>query len=157
MPGIVIVDTSVFLNVLDVPGRNQHRTADLARFDELIEGGINLLLPIAAVFEAGNHIAHIDDGGQRRRSGEVFRDRVHEALKGEAPWTPIQLPDNLELADWLDSFPESAMRGAGMGDLSIVEAWKRTCRQHPTHRVSIWTHDQHLAGYDRKPRWRPGI
>ena len=57
MLDIVIVDTSVFLNVLDVPGFNQDREADLARFRELIEAGANLLLPIAAIFEAGNHIA----------------------------------------------------------------------------------------------------
>ena len=62
MSGIVIVDTSVFLNVLDVPGFNQDREADLARFRELIEAGANLLLPIAAIFEAGNHIAQLADG-----------------------------------------------------------------------------------------------
>ena len=151
MPGIVIVDTSVFLNVLDVPGFNQARDADLSRLTDLIEAGTNLLLPIAAVFEAGNHIAQIAGGGQRRRSAEVFRDRVREALAGQAPWTPIRLPDDRELAEWLDGFPESAMRGAGMGDLSIIKAWERTCVQHPARRVSIWSHDQHLAGYDRAP------
>ena len=41
------------------------------------------------------------------------------------------------------------MRGAGMGDLSIVKAWERTCTQHPHRRVTIWSHDQDLAGYDR--------
>ena len=151
MSGIFIVDTSVFLNVLDVPGFNQDREADLARFRELIEAGANLLLPIAAIFEAGNHIAQLGGGQQRRRCAESFRDRVREALEGRAPWTPIRLPDDRELSEWLDSFPDSAMRGAGMGDLSIVKAWERTCVQHPTRRVTIWSHDQHLAGYDRAP------
>ena len=151
MSGIVIVDTSVFLNVLDVPGFNQDREADLARFRELIEAGANLLLPIAAIFEAGNHIAQLADGQQRRRYAEAFRDRVREALEGQAPWTPIRLPDDRELAGWLDEFPDSAMRGAGMGDLSIVKAWERTWAQHPARRVTIWSHYQHLAGYDRTP------
>ena len=151
MSGIVIVDTSVFLNVLDVPGFNQDREADLARFRELIDAGANLLLPIAAIFEAGNHIAQLADGQQRRRYAEAFRDRVREALAGQAPWTPIRLPDDRELADWLHDFPDSAMRGAGMGDLSIVKAWERTRTQHPARRVTIWSHDRHLAGYDRTP------
>ena len=151
MPGIVIVDTSVFLNVLDVPGFNQDREADLSRFNDFIEAGASLLLPIAAIFEAGNHIAQLASGQRRRRYAEAFRDRVREALAGQAPWTPIRLPDDRELVDWLDSFPDSAMRRAGMGDLSIVKAWERTCVQHPARRVSIWSHDQHLAGYDRRP------
>ncbi len=76
MSGIVIVDTSVFLNVLDVPGFNQDREADLSQFSDFIEAGANLLLPIAAIFEAGNHIAQLADGQQRRRYAETFKDRV---------------------------------------------------------------------------------
>ena len=151
MSGIVIVDTSVLLNVLDVPGFNQDRQADLAQFRDFIEAGANLLLPMAAIFEAGNHIAQLADGQQRRRYAGMFRDQVRKALAGEAPWTPIRLPDERELAAWLDDFPDSAMRGAGMGDLSIVKAWERTRTQHPARRVTIWSHDQHLAGYDRIP------
>ena len=61
------------------------------------------------------------------------------------------MPDARQLTDWLDSFPDSAMRGAGMVDLSIVKAWEHTCALQLSHRVSIWSLDQHLTGYDRKP------
>ena len=123
MPPIVIVDTSVLLNVLDVPGFNQHRGTVLERFGEFVEAAANLLLPMGAVFETGNHIAQLRDGRQRRGSAEAFRDRVREALEGRAPWRLIPGPvaDQLaELADSLDSFPDYAMRGVGMVDLSIV-------------------------------------
>jgi len=43
------------------------------------------------------------------------------------------------------------MREVGMGDLSIVKAWESACAKHPQHRVSIWSLDQDLAGYDRAP------
>ena len=105
MSGIVIVDTSVFLNVLDVPGFNQDREAALSLFNDYIEAGANLLLPIAAIFEAGNHIAQLADGQQRRRYAEAFKDRVREALAGQAPWTPIRLPDDRELAGLARRFP----------------------------------------------------
>lgn len=150
-PHVVIVDTSVLLNLLDVPGRNQDRDAVLGRFGELSDAGVNLLLPIAAIFEAGNHIAHLSDGRQRRDHAQRFSARVREALNGQAPWTVTPLPSTRELADWLSDFPESAMRKVGMGDLSIVKAWESACAKHPQHRVSIWSLDQDLAGYDRAP------
>lgn len=66
MPPIVIVDTSVLLNVLDVPGFNQHRVDVLERFGEFVEGAANLLLPIGAVFETGNHIAQLGGASPAR-------------------------------------------------------------------------------------------
>lgn len=151
MPHVVIVDTSVLLNVLDIPGRNQDRDAVVKRFAELVDAGANLLLPLAAVFEAGNHVAQIRDGGLRRRHAVELCRRVREALDGQAPWAVSPLPDARELARWLDDFPDSAMQGAGMGDLSIVKVWESTCALHPQVRVSIWSLDRHLTGYDRLP------
>lgn len=151
MPHVVIVDTSVLLNLLDVPGRNQGRDAVLERFAELLNAGVNLLLPFAAVFEAGNQVARLPHGRQRRDHAQRFRDQVREALNGQAPWTVTPLPNAREVADWLDDFPESAMRGVNMGDLSIVKTWESACARHPRHRVSIWSLDQDMAGYDRAP------
>ena len=50
MPDVVIVDTTVLLNVLDVPRRNQDRDAVLAEFKKLVEREVSLLLPMAALF-----------------------------------------------------------------------------------------------------------
>ena len=36
-----------------------------------------------------------------------------------------------------------------VGDLSIIHDWRRLCEQNPQRRVTIWSLDQHLAGYDR--------
>ena len=151
MPPIVIVDTSVLLNVLDVPGFNQDRDAVFDRFNALVDQGANLLLPMGAVFETGNHIADVRDGRQRRLCASVFTDQVRRALNGEAPWTLAPLPDADQLAVWLDTFLDDAMRGLGMVDLSIKKEWERACSQHPHRRVFIWALDQHLTGYDRKP------
>lgn len=52
---------------------------------------------------------------------------------------------------WLTEFPDFAMRGQGLGDLSIIQDWKRMCAQNPARRVYIWSLDQHLASHDRKP------
>ena len=151
MSDIVIVDTSVLLNVLDVPEFNQHQAAVFAQFKELLNSNASLLLPMATIFETGNHIARLSDGGLRRRYAEIFRDRIREALEGTAPWVPIRFPDSQQLAGWLDDFPDCAMRGPGMSDLSIIKAWEVECSRHPSRRIRIWSLDQHLQGYDRGP------
>lgn len=65
MPDVVIVDTTVLLNVLDIPQRNQNRSAVLAEFGALVDGSASILLPMAVVFETGNHIARLSNGRQR--------------------------------------------------------------------------------------------
>ena len=151
MSEIVIVDTSVLLNVFDVPAFNQDRDAVFGQFEELVDAGASFLLPMAAVFETGDHIADLSDGGWRRCYAEIFRNKIREALAGEAPWVPIRFPDSQQLAKWLESFPEYAMIGPDMSDLSIIKAWEAECARHQSRRVRIWSLDRHLQGYDRKP------
>ena len=58
---ICIVDTSVFCNVLDIPHKNQQRAEVLAILKRCIERDYALLLPLAAIFETGTHIAHLSE------------------------------------------------------------------------------------------------
>ena len=85
MSDVVIVDTSVLLNVLDVPAFNKNRDEIFDQFEELVDRSTSLLWPMAAVFETGDHIADIRDG-RRRRFAEKLRGQVRGALAGEAPW-----------------------------------------------------------------------
>ena len=151
MSAVVIVDTSVFLNVLDVPGFNQDRGAVFRTFRNHLEDGAIMLLPMAAIFETGNHIAKIRDGGNRRRFARKYVDQVREALNGTAPWRPTQPPSTEMMASWIDEFPDSAMRGAGIGDLSIIKEWEAAVARHSHLRTLIWSLDRHLAAYDHQP------
>ena len=151
MSKVIIVDTAVLLNILNVPTRNQDHHEVCEELDEVLVAGANLLLPLAAVFETGNHIAQLPDGGRRRRFSRIFCDQVRMALMGEAPWALIPLPNFDQLAEWLDHFPDHAMRGVSMGDLSIIKAWEDACARHRGQRVRIWSLDQHLQGYDHAP------
>jgi hypothetical protein len=151
MSDIVLVDTSVLLNVYDVPGRNQHREAVIDRMQQLVDANDHLFIPMAAVFEAGNHIAHIPSGQERRAAAERFVAGVRSALNDEAPWKPISFPSREEVFDWLDGFPNLAMQGVGKGDLSIIKEWEACCRRYRMSRVWIWSLDGHLQAYDRVP------
>jgi len=151
MGHIVIVDTSIFLNLLDVPGFNQHKNDTAAALKDFVQNKADLLLPLAAVFETGNHIAQLPDGRQRRQYAEKFVRQVEKALTGHAPWVMTPLPDHDQLRKLLIDFPECATRQAGMGDLTIIKEWEAACARHPRHRVSIWTLDGDLDGHDRCP------
>ena len=154
MGTIVLVDTSVLLNILNVPAFNQRHKALFQEFTSRLASGETLLLPLAAVFETGNHIAQLADGGERRRYAGIFASTVKDAINGEAPWTPMGFPDPTDIADWMDKFPYEAMRGRGMADVSVIKDWERTCRQNPRARVQIWSIDNDLAGFDHDGRLR---
>ena len=154
MSSIVIVDTSVLLNIMDVPGRNQHKAQVLDRLEKLIDGGDHLFIPMAAIVEVGNHIAHVANGAQRRAAAERFVKEVQSALADEAPWKPINFPSNQDVLTWLDAFPDSATAGIGMGDLSIKQEWAVLCDRHALSHVLVWALDSDLAGLDRPARRR---
>ena len=149
MSAIVIVDSSVFLNILDVPRRNQRKAEVFDELARLIEAGDHLFIPMAAIVEVGNHIAQINNGSQRRAAAERFVKEVRSALANETPWKPINFPSNQEVLGWLYAFPESATHGVGMGDLSIRQEWESCCRSYPFRRIRVWTPDSDLAGLDR--------
>lgn len=152
MPDVVIVDSSILLNVLDIPGFNQDRNDVFRQFRTLVSAGHLFLLPLAAVFETGDHLADLSDGGERRRHARRFQSSMLEALDGQVPWAPIELPETSRLRAWLKDFPDNAMREVGLGDVSIIDEWERACRRHPRQRVRIWTLHRQLQSYDRPPR-----
>lgn len=151
MRSVILVDTGVFLNVLDVPGFNQHVREVRQALEGFIEKTDFLLLPIAAIVEGGNHIAQLSNGDDRRCYAKRFVKQVHMALNGDAPWTPTSVPDEELLGEWLNEFPNCAMRKVSLGDLTIIKGWEAACERHPTMRVCVWSLDAHLQGYDRRP------
>ncbi len=152
MSRIVLLDTSVLLNVLDVSGRNQHRDVVLAELELLIDAAAHLFIPMAAIIETGNHIAHMDgDGRVRRQTAERFVEVMRAALNDEAPWKPINFPSDAHVLTWLGEFPDSAMRRIGMGDLSMHKEWEQLCVRYPMSRVTVWSVDDDLAGLDHAP------
>ena len=159
MSDIVLLDTSVYLNVLDVSGWNQSRVSILDEFTLRVEDGDYFLLPMATIWETGNHIAKLADGGSRRQFAKKLVDDVSGAINGSAPYRPTHFPDREEFLCWLNEFPENAQKnksitkpneGVSLADLSIIKEWKRTCELHSMSRVLVWSLDSDLSSYDRR-------
>jgi hypothetical protein len=159
MSSIVLLDTSVYLNILDVPEWNQTREQVLDEFAARVNVGDYFLLPMASIWETGNHIADLPDGGRRRRYAEKLVTDVTRALNGDTPYKATHFPERAEFLEWLGDFPEYAQRnktdkktreGVSLADMSMVKEWERTCALNSMSRVLIWSLDQDLVGYDRK-------
>ena len=148
---ICIIDTSIFCNILKVPGKSQDYSSVMKLMKEKIQRGESLLLPMTSIIETGNHIAQNGDGRQRRSCAEKFIKQLQGAIAGEAPWTPMKSFEIEKFLCWLGEFPDSAMKGVGFGDLSIIKDWEELQRIHSGQRVYIWTLDNDLKGYDYNP------
>lgn len=159
MPEIVIVDTTVMLNFLNVPQHNQNKRLVDRQFDELVDGGARFVLPLATVFQTADHIADLPDSIDRWRYAGALRDQVRKAVNKESPWDSPQIPESEEaIESWLNRFPNFTRNGAvrggtgyGLSILSMIEAWETARKRIPGGRIRIWSLNARLQDYGRIP------
>jgi hypothetical protein len=145
---IGIVDTTIFCEFLNVPHKSQCHDAIVNQLHDYINQGVTLLLPMATIIETGNHIAQNGDGNLRRKTAITFVREVQKAIDGEAGWTISRpLLDLDVLRDYLNEFPNYALQGTGLGDLSIIKEFTYQCKLHPQRHIFIWSLDRHLRSY----------
>lgn len=145
------IDTSILLNILDVPDRNQNKDEVIEEFKSLIEGRTEtLILPLATIIETGNHIAHIGNGSIRREKANLLSQFLLRTANGEAPWEyygkELSADDLIHIAN---NFPDMAMaQCTGIGDLSIIRAFEKYKETVPAiGTIMIWSIDVHLQSY----------
>ena len=151
MQEAVFVDTSVLLNVLNVPRNNDHHDTDRDEFQRLIEQQATLILPLTVVIETGNAIVR-DCGREVYAVSKRFVSFLEDALNGTAPWvvgtrstTPGLLRRVLD-GDGHGPLLQLMSSGVGAGDAAILaevaEYRSRVPRQTP---VRIWSRDRGLV------------
>lgn len=152
MTSVCLLDTSIFVEILDLPDMVSQRDEIMDALQGKIQAHESLFLPMATILETGNHIGQNGDGRQRRACAERFVEQVSQALDGQSPFKPISFLKQDELKNWLAEFPNHACSGSGLGDLSIIHDWQRLCAQNISRRVYIWSLDDDLAGRDQPAR-----
>lgn len=153
MSKVVFLDTSVLLNLLNVPNKNSDYATVLARFKDLVRQRVTLIIPIAAVVEVGNHLAQLA-GFERRDRSEQFAGILGQSLKGQTPWVVSGTTWN---ADFLAELVQgSAHRqgmvdlctgGVGTGDGAIlleVERFRQRIDLPRGRPIELWTLDNEL-------------
>ena len=158
MSAVCLIDTSVFLNLLNVPGRNQDKAKVKATFKDYVDLDVTFILPMATILETGNHIAQNGDGGKRRETADRFCKVIKAAFEGDAPYRPSDFPSNAEILDWLGQFPDYAGKnkspmklteGTSFGDLSIIKEFEKCCARFGMSEIFIWSLDSDLSQYHK--------
>lgn len=151
---VVFVDTSVLVEILEVPGKSQHGPAIKSEFRDRLQAGESLLLPTATIIETGNHIAQLRDGRQRRTFAEQFSKLLRATAADNAPWVlnaarwdTALLTAICDGARGCPALPEMASQGVGTGDVSILAEAEAYARRVARVEVRIWTLDQGLLAY----------
>lgn len=161
MADLVLIDTSVLLNILDVPNRNADRASVVRTFAAGQRRRDAFVLPVTSIIETGNHIAQLPSGGQRRACAARLISALDIACVDDAPpWT-------LTGAAWDNALITAIIHGTehrpnalamfdqgiGTGDLAILaEVDVLRTRLPSATPIWIWTLDETLGAYAQSYR-----
>ncbi|MFD7897898.1 hypothetical protein [Streptomyces sp. NPDC059743] len=158
LPVVDFLDTSVFVEILDIPFRNDHRAEILAEMDARLKEGVRFVLPTATVVETGNHVFQIADGSARRRCAGTFMGLLRRTAVGEAPWVLhertwdgsflVSLCDGVSTG--MDLAEHAVRRQLGTGDLSIVVE-RDLYASRAQAEVRIWTLEATMGTWAELP------
>ncbi|WP_433945489.1 hypothetical protein [Paenibacillus sp. SN-8-1] len=147
---VSIIDTSILCNIINIPFRNQNYKVVIDELAALQKDKQHtLILPLATIIETGNHIAHIGDGNIRREKAQIMADLIKRTVNDTAPWTYYGKEfEREELLDISNSVVDHALREIGIGDLSIIQVFKKYKETVPAiGTIRIWSLDNHLKSY----------
>lgn len=153
MPRVYFIDTSVFCNVLPVPGRDQQRTEVLEQLDRRSKAA-TLILPVTTVIETGNFIAQLPSGHQRRATADLFVKVLELICSGQAPWTLHQFTWDVDVirdiiagAGTQRTLIDNAEAKVGAGDLTILAEMRSYAERTGIGQVEVWALDKTLAAF----------
>lgn len=144
---IRLIDTSIMLNLLEVPQRCDYKREVKNELIKAIQDDDRFILPVATIIETGNAIAQIN-GNKRHDIAEKFALYLSKTAEGKAPWscdsTEISKED---LIYYAENYVSNAVSGVGMGDLSIIRTYEKCKESLIVGRIMIWSMDAHLSCY----------
>lgn len=163
MADICILDTSIILNMLNVPNKNQDKVTVRKDFKTYAESECRFIIPLVVAVEVGNHISQNGNGDTRREIAEQFVDMMQKTFNGESPFAISNFDLKNEWQKWITEFVDKAGQnkteskpneGMSLTDLSIIKEYediqaknKANKRKHVD--VFIWSLDSDLTAYGR--------
>lgn len=161
MADIGLIDTTILLNLLNVPNRNQKVAQVRADFKTYTEAGCRFIIPFVVAVEVGNHISQNGDGQSRRQSATRFVSMMKATFKGDLPFEISDFDPKQEWQNWIDEFIDKAGQnktatkpneGMSLADLSIIKEFealeaKNKANKNKHVKVFIWSLDSDLSAY----------
>lgn len=149
MRGIILFDTSILCEWLQIPKKstsNGNKRVEKKMCALAVD--FDFFLPLAAVIETGNHIAHIKNAQTRRSCAEALVALIDKCIAGKIPYATIAGWDVDDLKRFSRSFVANATVSIGMGDTTMISDFEKLCERYPTAReIRIWSLDGHLDSY----------
>ena len=163
MADVCLMDTTILLNILDVPNRNNEKDKVRADFKTYIESGCRFIIPFVVAVEVGNHISQNGDGTIRRQTAGRFVDMMQNTFNGDLPFEISDFDLKLEWQNWIAEFvdkagknktPNKPNEGMSLTDLSIIKEYEDIQAKNKANRrkhvdVFIWSLDSDLIAYGR--------
>lgn len=164
MTDICLLDTSILLNILNVPSKNQSRAKVFADFEDYVQLNCEFIIPFVVAVEVGNHISQNGDGHTRRKVAQDFVEMMQQTFNGDFPFKISDFELKAEWQKWITEFvdkagqnktPDKPNEGMSLTDLSIIKEYediqaknKANKRKHVN--VFIWSLDSDLTAYGDK-------
>lgn len=155
MRPVTFLDTSVLCELIEVPGKCQHRDEVRAEYGRRVADGEQFVVPITAVIETGNHIAQAD--GPRREAAERLVALLRSAMADETPFVLNQVTWDEDFLDALcngnathQTFVDLAGNGLmGAGDVAILVERDQFVAgsAYSATDVRVWTLKRVLGAY----------
>ncbi|MEN6669579.1 hypothetical protein AAJP47_04295 [Psychrobacter sp. B38] len=163
MADICILDTSIILNILNVPNKNQNRVKVIGEFRTYAESNCRFIIPLVVAVEVGNHISQNGNGDTRRGIAKQFVDMMQKTFNGSSPFEISDFDLKLEWQKWISEFVDKAGQnktaakpneGMSLTDLSIIKEYEDIQAKNKANRskhveVFIWSLDSDLIAYGR--------
>lgn len=158
---VEFVDTSVLLELLEVPGKAQRPDEVRSELRDRLRRRQDLVLPTAAVIETGNHIHHVANGDQRRSCAQRFAATLEMSARGDAPWVLHDATWDSAVLDRIrtgcstgvglvDHATRGRAGGLGTGDLSVLaerDLHRETRVDRQSVDVRVWSADRLLESW----------
>jgi len=148
---VIIVDTSILVVWLRIPGFSEAGTARLTYTDidaklksEIAKGAI-LMLTMAVIIETGNHIAQIQNASLRKQMVNQFADFLQTTIETKNAWRVFYQENEFwtpnELQKLATQWRSQGIYKLSLGDASIL---KVTNCLKPVFDVEVYTGDTQL-------------
>ena len=161
MADICLLDTSILLNILNVPSKNQDKVTVRKDFKTYLESECRFIIPLVVAVEVGNHISQNGNGDTRRKIAEQFVDMMQKTFNGESPFEISNFDLKNEWQNWISEFIDKAGQnktvakpneGMSLTDLSIIKEYdslqaKNRANRNKHVKVFIWSLDSDLEAY----------
>ena len=161
MADICLLDTSILLNILNVPSKNQDRATVMEDFKTYVESNCRFIIPLVVAVEIGNHISQNGNGDTRRKIARQFVDMMCRTFSGDLPFEISDFDLKNEWQNWISEFIDKAGQnktaakpneGMSLTDLSIIKEYyslqaKNRANRNKHVKVFIWSLDSDLAAY----------